>query len=103
MKATVELPDSLMREVKLRAVYEGRRLKDMVADLLPFQTEFKEPMSLAASSAVKGSYPPPPLPGADLSRNVKLSPLSRQVISWLHWVSSSMPYARSFFDRSCSR
>ena len=34
MKTTVELPDSLMREVKLRAVYEGRKLKDVVADLL---------------------------------------------------------------------
>jgi len=34
MKTTVELPDSLMREVKLRAVYEGRRLKDVVAELL---------------------------------------------------------------------
>jgi hypothetical protein len=34
MKTTVELPDALMREVKLRAVYEGRRLKDVVADLL---------------------------------------------------------------------
>ena len=34
MKTTVELPDSLMREVKLRALYEGRKLKDVVAELL---------------------------------------------------------------------
>ena len=34
MKTTVELPDDLMREVKLRAVYEGRKLKDIVAELL---------------------------------------------------------------------
>jgi plasmid stability protein len=34
MKTTLELPDDLMREVKIRAVEENRRLKDMVAELL---------------------------------------------------------------------
>jgi hypothetical protein len=34
MKTTLELPDDLMREVKIRAVRENRRLKDAVADLL---------------------------------------------------------------------
>ncbi|HEY7033929.1 MAG TPA: hypothetical protein VH482_21505 [Thermomicrobiales bacterium] len=34
MKTTLDLPDELMREVKLRAVEEDRKLKDMVADLL---------------------------------------------------------------------
>jgi hypothetical protein len=34
MKTTIELPDALFREVKLRAVFEGRKLKDVVADLL---------------------------------------------------------------------
>jgi hypothetical protein len=34
MKTTIELPDSLVREIKLRAIYEGRKLKDVVADLL---------------------------------------------------------------------
>lgn len=34
MKTTLDLPDDLMREVKLRAVEENRKLKDMVADLL---------------------------------------------------------------------
>ena len=34
MKTTLDLPDDLMREVKLRAVRENRRLKDLVADLL---------------------------------------------------------------------
>jgi plasmid stability protein len=34
MKTTLNLPDDLMRAVKLRAVEENRKLTDMVADLL---------------------------------------------------------------------
>lgn len=34
MKTTVELPDKLVREVKLRAVEEGRKLKDVFAELI---------------------------------------------------------------------
>lgn len=34
MKTTLDLPDDLVREVKIRAVRENRKLKDAVADLL---------------------------------------------------------------------
>ena len=34
MKTTMDLPDDLMREVKIRAVNENRKLKDAIADLL---------------------------------------------------------------------
>lgn len=34
MKTTLELPDELMREAKLRAVSQGRTLKDLVADCI---------------------------------------------------------------------
>jgi len=34
MKTTLDLPDELIREVKLRAVVQRRTLKDLVADLL---------------------------------------------------------------------
>lgn len=34
MKTTLDLPDELIREVKLRAVIQGRSLKDLVADFL---------------------------------------------------------------------
>lgn len=34
MKTTLDLPDELMREVKLRAVIQGRTLRDLVADFL---------------------------------------------------------------------
>ncbi len=34
MKTTLDLPDALVKQVKMRAVREGRKLKDEVADLL---------------------------------------------------------------------
>jgi len=34
MKTTLELPDELMRAAKVRAAEEGRRLKDVMADLI---------------------------------------------------------------------
>jgi hypothetical protein len=34
MKTTLDLPDDLMREVKIRAVNENRKLKETIADLL---------------------------------------------------------------------
>ncbi len=34
MKTTLDLPDELMREIKVRAAHEDRKLKDLVAELL---------------------------------------------------------------------
>ena len=34
MKTTLELPNDLVREIKLQAVNEGRKLKEVIADLL---------------------------------------------------------------------
>lgn len=34
MKTTLELPDDLMRAAKVRAATQGRRLKDVVAELI---------------------------------------------------------------------
>lgn len=34
MKTTLELPDELMRRVKLRAVHRNQRLKDVITQLL---------------------------------------------------------------------
>jgi len=34
MKTTIDLPLDLVREMKLLAVHEGRKLKDVAADLL---------------------------------------------------------------------
>src|SRR5665213_4474769 len=34
MKTILDLPDALVKQLKLRALHEGRKLKDEVADLL---------------------------------------------------------------------
>ena len=34
MKTTIDLPNDLVKKVKLHALHEGRKLKDAVADLL---------------------------------------------------------------------
>jgi plasmid stability protein len=34
MKTTLDLPDELVKQIKLRALREGRKLKDAIADLL---------------------------------------------------------------------
>jgi len=34
MKTTIQLPDELIKEVKLRAIHEGQKLQDAIADLL---------------------------------------------------------------------
>ena len=34
MKTTLDLPDELVREMKLRAVVQGRTVKDLAAELL---------------------------------------------------------------------
>jgi hypothetical protein len=34
MKTTLDLPEALVKQVKLRALHEGQKLKDAVADLL---------------------------------------------------------------------
>ncbi len=34
MKTTLDLPDPLMRRIKIRAAFEGRKLKEIIADLL---------------------------------------------------------------------
>lgn len=47
MKTTLDLPDELIREVKLRAVVQRRTLKDLVADLL------RQGLGMAAPSPAK--------------------------------------------------
>jgi hypothetical protein len=51
MKTTFDLPPDLVREVKLRAVYEGRKLKDVAAELLRHGLERPE-------SPARGSHTP---------------------------------------------
>jgi plasmid stability protein len=58
MKTALDLPDALVKQVKLRALHEGRKLKDAVADLL------RKGLAVAAES-------PSESPPAHITRNKK--------------------------------
>ena len=51
MKTTLDLPDELMREVKIRAVHEHKKLKDTIAELLK--------KGIAASRTERSKIPKP--------------------------------------------
>ncbi len=51
MKTTLDLPDELMRKVKIRAVHEHKKLKDTIAELIE--------KGIAASSARRPKIPKP--------------------------------------------
>jgi len=51
MKTTLDLPDDLMRKVKIRAVHEHKKLKDTIAELIR--------KGMAVSSARRPKIPKP--------------------------------------------
>ena len=53
MKTTLDLPDELMRAVKIRAVHEGRRIKDVMADLIRHGLAHEGPPASTVRSKVK--------------------------------------------------
>jgi plasmid stability protein len=53
MKTTLDLPDDLARAVKIRAVEENRKLKDVIADLLRRGLAQKRGALAAAGSRLK--------------------------------------------------
>jgi plasmid stability protein len=52
MKTTLDLPDTLIKQVKLRALKEGKKLKDAVADLL------RKGLAVAASENTRAAKSP---------------------------------------------
>jgi hypothetical protein len=54
MKTTLELPDELVKEIKLRAVHEGSKLKGAMADLLRKGLKAK-PSAKKRATVVKAS------------------------------------------------
>jgi hypothetical protein len=53
MKTTIDLPDELVREVKLRALIQGRTLRDLVTEFI------RQGLGLSALNTPEG-----PLPGS---------------------------------------
>ena len=83
MKTTVDLPGDLVREIKLRAVNEGCKLKDTMTDLLRKGLSARPSKNTARSSRVK-------LPLIRCRRSAKLTPdqvaaaVLKQETEWHH-------------------
>jgi plasmid stability protein len=73
MKTTLDLPDELVRRIKMRAVQSDRKLKDMVATLLDagLRAESAEPAASAVPKPVRlrGRGP---LTAADIERGISV-------------------------------
>lgn len=70
MRTTLDLPDPLMRRVKIRAVSEGRKLKEIIADLL--EKGMDAPAAVAALPEVEPPYEIDPKTGMAKSRSLNI-------------------------------
>lgn len=94
MKTTLELPDELVREIKLRAVREGRKLKEAFADLLRkgLQVEVPRPGSRKSTALTKDKKTGLPLvvcrhpapPGREWTPDQVAELLLEQEVRWHH-------------------
>ena len=69
MKTTLDLPNALVREIKLRAVNDGRKLKDTIADLLKKGLRADKPARGGAASTCEAATRPMPSYGKANSRS----------------------------------
>jgi plasmid stability protein len=58
MKTTLDLPDDLMREVKIRAVHEHKKLKDAIAEFIRNGMSKTRPAKLPKAVKLRGGYKP---------------------------------------------
>ena len=94
MKTTIELPEALVKEVKLRALHEGRKLKDAVADLLRkgLAVPADNPAESAAATVSRDKKTGLPLikckhsasPGEELTPERVANLLLAQDMAWHH-------------------
>lgn len=54
MKTTLDLPDDLVQELKLRSVHERRKMKDVAADALRSGLQIKEPAQTESTTVPEG-------------------------------------------------
>jgi hypothetical protein len=60
MKTTLDLPDDLMREVKIRAVHEHKKLKDAIAEFIRkgIAASKSSPSKLPKPVKLRGGFTP---------------------------------------------
>jgi len=92
MKTTLELPDTLVKQVKLRALRDGKKLKDAMADLLRKGLAAEEGVT-TKSTALKRDKKTGLLrieckhaarPGMEMTPERVAEVLLEQEVSWMH-------------------
>jgi hypothetical protein len=93
MKTTVDLPETLLRRVKLRALRDGRKLKDTMAELIRLGLDdAMKPRHLRKAKVVKDKLtglpvivcPRPAPPGEELTPDRVAEILLEQEVEWAH-------------------
>jgi hypothetical protein len=92
MKTTLDLPDDLVKQVKLRAVKGGRKLKDAVADLLRKGLDMDSEADLAEPVITKSKKTGLPVievkqaaaPGTEMTPERIADMLLAQEVEWHH-------------------
>lgn len=91
MKTTLDLPETLVKQVKLRALREGKKLKDAVADLLRKGLAAEGPAlkppvikrdKLTGLPVIQCKHPAPP--GQELTPERIAEILHEQEVEWFH-------------------
>jgi hypothetical protein len=83
MKTTLDLPDDLMREIKVRAARDDRRLKDLIAELLRRGLAERETPKIrhrVKFPLIQTAHPAPP--GEELTPEVIAQILIDQEVDW---------------------
>lgn len=88
MKTTLDIPDDLLRTMKMQAVQEGRKFKDMAAEV--FRRGLARPQASASRAVrhrvklplVKCRHPAPPK--KELTADKVAAVLLKQEVEWLH-------------------
>lgn len=88
MKTTLDIPDDLLRSMKMQAVQEGRKFKDVAAEI--FRRGLARP-KLAANPAGRPRVKLPLIrcrhpadPGATLTPDQVANALLKQELEWSH-------------------
>ncbi len=83
VKTTLELPDDLMRAIKVRAAQEDRRLKDVVAELLRRGlSQQEEPPRIRHRVKLPLVQGKPAAPGKELTPEQIAEILIQQEVEW---------------------
>ncbi len=87
MKTTLDLPTDLVREMKLRAAHEGRKLRDVATEI--FRRGLSQPVLQGETARHRVKLPliecgNPLVPAVELTTDQVAEVLLKQEVEWSH-------------------